>query len=239
MRILIVEDDAALARGIVTSLRLSGYAVDHEAGGADVLPLLRQEAYAAVLLDIGLPDRSGFEVLRDIRRAGIPVPVLILTARSAVADRVAGLDLGADDYLAKPFDPAELEARVRALVRRGHGKPDPILTCADLVLDRSGQVATLGGHVLPLRKRELAILESLMTRVGRVVSKERLVTEVFGFDEEITPNAIEVYVARLRRHFGASGPRIVTLRGLGYLMEAGGPDRSPSSNPEAGTGEER
>lgn len=140
---------------------------------------------------------------------------------AAVADRVTGLDLGADDYLAKPFDPAELEARVRALVRRGHGRPDPIVSCADLVLDRSGQVATLAGRHLPLRKRELAILESLITRAGRVVSKERLVAEVFGFDEEISPNAIEVYVARLRRHFGAAGPRIVTLRGLGYLMEPG------------------
>ncbi|GJD92598.1 Transcriptional regulatory protein tctD [Methylobacterium hispanicum] len=221
MRILIVEDDAALARGVVASLRLSGFAVDHEASGADVLPLLRQEAYALVVLDLGLPDRSGFEVLREIRRAGLTVPVMILTARAAVADRVTGLDLGADDYLAKPFDPAELEARVRALVRRGHGRPDPIVSCADLVLDRSGQVATLAGRHLPLRKRELAILESLITRAGRVVSKERLVAEVFGFDEEISPNAIEVYVARLRRHFGAAGPRIVTLRGLGYLMEPG------------------
>lgn len=227
MRILIVEDDAALARGIVSSLRLCGFAVDHEASGAEVLPLLRQEAYALVLLDLGLPDRSGFEVLRDIRRAGITVPVLIVTARAAVADRVTGLDLGADDYLAKPFDPAELEARVRALVRRGQGQPDPIVTCADLVFDRSGQIATLGGRVLPLRKRELAILESLITRAGRVVSKDRLVAEVFGFDEEISPNAIEVYVARLRRHFGAGGPRIVTLRGLGYVMEAGGSEEGP------------
>lgn len=223
MRILIVEDDAALARGIVSALRLSGFAVDHEARGADVPALLREEGYALVVLDLGLPDRSGFEVLREIRRAGLAVPVLILTARSAVADRVTGLDLGADDYLTKPFDPAELEARVRALVRRGSGQPDPVVSCADLVLDRSGQVATLGGKVLPLRKRELAILESLITRAGRVVSKERLTAEVFGFDEEISPNAIEVYVARLRRHFGETGPRIVTMRGLGYLLEPGTP----------------
>ncbi|GJD98199.1 response regulator [Methylobacterium isbiliense] len=219
MRILIVEDDAALARGIAASLRLSGFAVDHDPTGADVVHLLRTAAYAAVVLDLGLPGRSGFEVLREIRRAGFPIPVMILTARAAVADRVTGLDLGADDYLAKPFDPAELEARVRALVRRASGQPDPILTCDALVLDRSGQVATLAGKVLPLRKRELAILESLMTRAGRVVSKERLTAEVFGFDEEISPNAIEVYVARLRRHFGETGPRIVTMRGLGYVIE--------------------
>lgn len=223
MRILIVEDDAALARGIVSALRLSGFAVDRAARGAEVLPWLRQETYALVVLDLGLPDCSGFDVLREIRRAGMTVPVMILTARAAVADRVTGLDLGADDYLAKPFDPAELEARVRALVRRGSGQPDPILTCADLVFDRSGQVATLAGRVLPLRKREMAILESLITRVGRVVSKERLTAEVFGFDEEITPNAVEVYVARLRRHLGETGPRIVTMRGLGYLMEPGPP----------------
>ncbi|TGD95317.1 response regulator [Methylobacterium nonmethylotrophicum] len=222
MRILIVEDDEALARGIVASLRLSGFAVDHEAGAAGVLPLLRQEAYAGVLLDLGLPDGSGLSVLREIRRAGLTVPVMILTARASVDDRVAGLDLGADDYLPKPFDPAELEARVRALVRRGRGQPDPIVTCGDLVLDRAGRVASLAGRVLPLRKRELAILESLITRVGRVVSKERLVSEVFGFDEEISPNAIEVYVARLRRQLGPTGPRIVTMRGLGYLMEPGG-----------------
>ena len=114
MRILIVEDDAALARGIVSALRLGGFAVDHAARGAEVLPWLRQESYALVVLDLGLPDRSGFDVLREIRRAGMTVPVMILTARAAVADRVTGLDLGADDYLAKPFDPAELEARVRA-----------------------------------------------------------------------------------------------------------------------------
>jgi DNA-binding response OmpR family regulator len=224
MRILIVEDDAALARGIVAGLRLSGFAVDHEARGADVLDLLRQEAYALVVLDLGLPDRSGFEVLRDIRRAGMIVPVLILTARSAVADRVTGLDLGADDYLAKPFDPAELEARVRALVRRGSGQPAPVLTCADLVYDRSGQVATLAGKVLPLRKRELAILESLISRVGRVVTRERLIAEVFSFDDDVAPNVIEVYIARLRRQLGEAGPRIVTMRGLGYLMEPATPE---------------
>jgi two-component system response regulator TctD len=224
MRILIVEDDEALARGIVASLRLSGFIVDHEAGGSGILPLLGREAYALVVLDLGLPDGSGLAVLREIRRAGLTVPVMILTARASVDDRVAGLDLGADDYLAKPFDPAELEARVRALVRRGRGRPDPIVTCADLVLDRAGQVATLAGRVLPLRKRELAILESLITRAGRVVTKDRLVAEVFGTDEETSPNAIEVYVARLRRHFGPSGPRIVTMRGLGYLIEPGGPE---------------
>ncbi|MFB9266583.1 response regulator [Bradyrhizobium erythrophlei] len=220
MRILIVEDDAALARGIVSSLRLGGYAVDHLSNGADVAHLLRQDVFALVVLDLGLPDQSGFDILREIRRAGLQTPVMILTARSAVADRVRGLDLGADDYLTKPFDPAELEARVRALVRRGSGHPDPILSCGDLVYDRSSQVATLCGKTLPLRKRELAILESLMTRAGKVVSKDRLISEVFGYDEEISPNAIEVYIARLRRCFGESGPRIVTLRGLGYLMES-------------------
>ena len=219
MRILIVEDDAALARGIVSSLRISGFAVDHVDNGSEVLHLLREESYALVVLDLGLPDRSGFDVLRGIRRAGLSTPVMILTARSEISDRVRGLNLGADDYLAKPFDPAELEARVRALVRRGCGQADPILSCAELVYDRSAQVAMLSGKVLSLRKRELAILESLITRAGKIVSKERLTAEVFGFDEEISLNAIEVYVARLRRHLGEAGPRIVTMRGLGYLLE--------------------
>jgi len=219
MRVLLVEDDAALARGIVSSLRLSGYAVDHETDGADVVLLLKQEQFALIVLDLGLPDRPGFDVLREIRRAGDVTPVLILTARSSIADRVRGLDLGADDYLIKPFDPAELEARVRALVRRGSGQPDPIVSCADLQYDRSSKIATLRGEVLPLRKRELAILESLITRAGKVVSKERLIAEVFGFDDDTSPNAVEVYIGRLRRHFGPSGPRIVTMRGLGYLME--------------------
>src|SRR3954447_21008950 len=178
MRILVAEDDAVLAEGVMQTLRQSGYAVDRVQNGAEADSALAANQFDLLILDLGLPKRSGLDVLRRLRATDSRVPVLILTALHGVSDRVRGLDAGADDYLAKPFDPAELEARVRALVRRGIGQPDPILTCADLVYDRSGQIATLAGRVLPLRKREIAILESLMTRVGRVVSKERLTAEV-------------------------------------------------------------
>lgn len=221
MRILIVEDDAALARGLTGALKLAGYAVDHVATGDEAARLERDEPYGLVVLDLGLPDLSGFEVLTRIRRRGSGVPVMILTAREAVADRVKGLDLGADDYLLKPFDPAEFEARVRALVRRGQGSPVPELVCGGLCYDRSTGSVTVNGRALDLRKRELAVLDGLITRAGKVVPKDRLAGEVFGFDEPVAPNAIELYVARLRKKLEPDGPQIRTIRGLGYLMDNG------------------
>ena len=219
MRILIVEDDAALARGLAGTLRLSGFAVDHEADGAEAASLAVSEPYSLVVLDLGLPNLSGFDVLRQVRRSGSKVPVMILTARDAVTDRVKGLDLGADDYLLKPFEVAEFEARVRALVRRGQGLPDPVLTCGPLSLDRAAGVVCLNGQPLILRRRELAVLTGLMTRAGKVVPKERLISEVFGFDEPVAPNALELYVARLRKKLEPDGPQIRTIRGIGYLLE--------------------
>src|SRR3954454_17136122 len=168
MRILIVEDDMALARGLAGSLRLAGYAVDHQADGAEAARTATSEPYVLVVLDLGLPGRSGFEVLQDIRRAGSAVPVMILTARDAVGDRVKGLDLGADDYLLKPFAPGEVEARVRALVRRGEGRPHPVLTCGPLALDHATGTVALDGRPLPLRRRELTVLAVLMARAGKV-----------------------------------------------------------------------
>jgi two-component system response regulator TctD len=220
MRILIVEDDAALARGLMGSLRLAGYAVDHQGDGAEAARLATTEPYALVVLDLGLPGWSGFEVLQDIRRAGSTVPVMILTARDAVGDRVRGLDLGADDYLLKPFAPAEFEARVRALVRRGQGLSNPILTCGPLTLDPATGIVALDGRPLALRRRELTVLAALMPRAGKVVAKDRLIDEVFGFDEPVAPNALELYVARLRKKLEPAGVRIRTIRGLGYLLEA-------------------
>jgi two-component system response regulator TctD len=158
-------------------------------------------------------------VLRQIRVRGCDVPVLILTARDAVADRVKGLDLGADDYLQKPFEPAELEARVRALVRRGMGPRNPVIACGALTLDRSSGAVHLAGRPITLRRRELAVLEGLMTRAGKVVPKEKLSAEVFGFDEPVAPNAIELYIARLRKKLEPDGPQIRTVRGLGYMIE--------------------
>jgi len=218
MRVLLVEDDAGLARGLVAALRLAALAVDHEADGAAAASLAVAEPYSLVVLDLGLPGLSGFEVLRRIRAAGSTVPVMILTARDAVSDRVKGLDLGADDYLLKPFELAELEARVRALIRRGQGSPSPVLTCGALTLDRSTGAVTVNSRPVPLRRRELAVLTALLTRAGTVVPKERLSAEIFGFDEPVAPNALELYVARLRRKLEPDGPEIRTVRGLGYLL---------------------
>jgi DNA-binding response OmpR family regulator len=219
VRILIVEDDAAMARGLAGRLKLSGFAVDIESDGASAAQTALLEPYRLIILDINLPNVSGFEVLHKIRQAGSTVPVMILTARYAVHDKVSGLDLGADDYLSKPFDIAEFDARVRALVRRGQGLPNPTLICGSLVCDRGTGSITLSGKPLELRRREFAVLEVLMTRAGKLVSKERLIAEVFGFDEPVAPNAAELYVARVRQKIGPDGPRIRTVRGLGYLLE--------------------
>ncbi|MET0402016.1 MAG: response regulator transcription factor [Cystobacter sp.] len=220
MRILIVEDNAALARGLTASLKASGFAVDHVTHGVSALDEHRLVPYNLMILDVGLPDLSGFDVLKQLRQRGASIPVLLLTARSAVADRVKGLDLGADDYLLKPFEPEELEARVRALLRRGHGQPAPALSLGGLVFDRSAGTATLHGRPLELRRREWAVLESLMRRAGKVVTKERLGAEVFSHDEPVGPNALEVYVGRLRKKLEPDGPTIRTIRGLGYLLDA-------------------
>ena len=219
MRILIVEDDAVLARGLAASLRLAGFAVDHVADGAEAAAIALEEPYALVILDLGLPGLSGFEVLRHIRAAGSEVAVLILTAQDSVAVCVEGLDLGADDYLQKPFEPAELEARVRALLRRGLGQRNPVITCGALTLDRSSGAVHLAGRPVNLRRRELAVLEGLMTRAGKVVPKDKLAGEIFGFDEPVAPNAIELYIARLRKKLEPEGPQIRTVRGLGYMIE--------------------
>ncbi|MET7247135.1 response regulator transcription factor [Methylobacterium sp. EM32] len=218
MRVLVVEDDAALARGLVAALRAAGHAADHEPDGAAAAGIALSEPYSLIVLDIGLPGLSGFEVLRRIRAVSA-VPVLILTARDGMTDRVRGLDLGADDYLAKPFALPEFEARVRALIRRGQGQRSPVLQCGGLVLDRSSGTVTLAGEVLGLRRRELAVLEVLMAKAGQVVPKERLAGEVFGFDDAVAPNALELYVARLRKKLQPNGPEIRTIRGLGYLLD--------------------
>jgi two-component system response regulator TctD len=218
-RILLIEDDPALQRGLVATLRAQGYAVDSAADGATGLKIALEEPYAALILDVGLPGMSGFEVLKRLRQRGCKTPILILTARDTVQDRVTGLDLGADDYLLKPFEPSELEARLRALLRRSQGDPSPILKIGSLVIDRSLGTVTVNGRPLDLRRREWAVLERLVARPGKLVSKERLTNEVFGFDEPVAPNAIEVYVARLRKKLEPDGPHIRTLRGLGYMLD--------------------
>ncbi len=219
MRILIVEDDPLLSDGLLKSLRRNDFAVDVAHDGEEADHILTVQTYDLVILDLGLPRIDGFEVLRRLRRRGGTAPVLILTARDAVADRVKGLDLGADDYLTKPFELPELEARVRALIRRGQAGGSSILTHGPLALDQAGHRATLDGVPIDLSARELGVLEVLMLRSGRVVNKEQLTSQIYGQDEEVGANAIEVYVHRLRKKLEPAGVVIRTIRGLGYLLE--------------------
>jgi two-component system response regulator TctD len=221
LRILIVEDDAPLARSIAALLRPAGHAIDHVATGADALMVAGDEPYGLIILDVGLPDTDGFAVLEALRRRGERVPILMLTARDALDDRVRGLDLGADDYLRKPFAPEELEARVRALGRRRGGDPVPQIAVGTLVIDRSAGEVRIGGEVLDLRRREWAVLEALASRAGQIVPRDVLLAEVFGFDEPVGGNALEVNITRLRAKLPADGPTIRTVRGLGYLLDAG------------------
>ena len=219
-RVLLVEDDPSLARGIAAILRTAGHTVDIAEDGEGALAMAESEPFALITLDVGLPDMSGFDVLRTLRRSGSKVPVLMLTARDDIADRVTGLDLGADDYLLKPFEPSELEARMRALLRRSQGEASSTITVGKLVIDPARAMAMIGDRTIDLRRREWSVLERLVARVGKVVSKERLTGEVFGYDDPVAPNAVEVYVARLRRKLEPDGPSIRTIRGLGYVLDA-------------------
>ncbi len=219
MRLLIVEDHPILADGLIIALKSAAYAVDHAATGEQADHMLATQHYDAVILDIGLPKLDGYEVLRRMRRKGSKIPVLMLTARDALEDRVKGLDLGADDYLTKPYDLPELEARVRSLIRRGQSGGGADLIHGDLTLDTAGRRATIKGTPLDLSARELGVLEVLMLRVGRVVSKEQLAEQLYGWGEEVGANAIEVYMHRLRKKLEPAGINVRTIRGLGYLLE--------------------
>jgi two-component system OmpR family response regulator len=219
MRILIAEDDAAVAAGLTHSLRRAGYSVDCVGDGAAADVALTTGHFDLLILDVGLPKLSGFEVLKRLRGRDTQIPVLVLTALDGVDDRVRGLDLGADDYLAKPFALKELEARVRALTRRGRVGSSPVLKHGPLVYDQVGKVAHLAGHHLELSAREVALLEIFLRSPGRILSKEQLVEHLCGWDEEVSSNAIEVYVHRLRKKLEVGGVRIATLRGLGYTLE--------------------
>jgi two-component system OmpR family response regulator len=219
MRVLIIEDDPLLADGLTRSLRQSDFAVDCVTDGERADHVLATQHYDLVILDLGLPKVDGFEVLKRLRRRGATVPVLVLTARDALADRVKGLDLGADDYLTKPFDLPELEARARALIRRGQSGGSSLLTHGPLTLDTSGRRAMLAGTALELSAREFGVLEVLMLRSGRVVNKDQLAEQLYSWEDEVGSNAIEVYVHRLRKKLEPAGVAIRTIRGLGYLLE--------------------
>jgi two-component system, OmpR family, response regulator len=219
LRILVAEDDATLADGVLRSLRQSGYAVDWVKNGAEADSALETNEFDLLILDLGLPRKSGLEVLKQLRARDSRVPVLILTGLDGVNDRVRGLDAGADDYLAKPFDLAELEARVRALVRRGMAGAPTLLRHGALTYDQVGKVARLDGQPLDLSAREVSLLEIFLQRAGRLVSKDQLVSHLCEWGEEVSANAIEVYVHRLRKKLDPGGVRIGTVRGLGYSLE--------------------
>ncbi len=221
MKLLLAEDDMVLRDGLTRSLQQAGYAVDNARNGLDADHALSFQNYDLLILDLGLPKLDGFEVLRRFRAHNQATPVLILTAKDAVEDRVAGLDLGADDYLTKPFDLAELEARVRALVRRGQGAHSNLLKHGRLAFNIVGRRVHIDENPLELSARELGVLEILMLKAGQVVSKEQLAEKLCSWDEEIGPNAIEVYVHRLRKKLEPADIEIRTIRGLGYLLEKG------------------
>jgi two-component system OmpR family response regulator len=219
MRIFIVEDDLVLADGLKNSLMQSGYAVDLVTNGADADGVLTYQTFDLVLLDLGLPKLGGFEVLKRMRSRGNKTPVLILTANDGLDDRVKGLDLGADDYLSKPFILAELEARVRALIRRGLAGSSSIITVGNLQLDTVNHAAAYNNTSLNLSARELAVLEILMLKTGKVVNKEQMLEKLCNFDDDISDNALEVYMHRLRKKLDHSDISIRTIRGLGYMLE--------------------
>jgi len=218
MRILLVEDDATLGDAVNRSLIKSGYAVDWARDGNEADLALHSQVYEAVVLDLGLPRIDGFEVLRRLRSRKINTPVIILTARDSVDDKVKGLDLGADDYLSKPFKLPELEARLRAHIRRSHAVTTSSIKHGALSFDTTDRLVTVHGETLDFSPRELSVLETLLLRVGRVVSKDSLVENLCNWNEDVGSNAIEVYVHRLRKKLEPYGINIQTVRGLGYLL---------------------
>lgn len=220
MRVLLVEDDPALANTISRALQgQAGAQVDWTARGEPVVNSLNSDPYDLLVLDVGLPGIDGFEVLRRVRAAGQRLPVLVLTGREAIDDRVHGLELGADDYMVKPFALPEMVARAKALVRRGRGLVDNQIRVARVELDMSAHRAWVGEKEIDLPSREWQLLEYLLSHVGKVVSKDHLVSSLSGWEGDVSENAVEVYVSRLRAKLADSGLRIRTVRGFGYLLE--------------------
>jgi two-component system OmpR family response regulator/two-component system response regulator QseB len=219
MRILLAEDDPLLGDGLRAGLRQQGFQVDWVRDGAAAERELRAQSYAAAVLDLGLPMKQGLDVLAALRRAGATLPVLVLTARDAVADRVRGLDSGADDYVVKPVDLAELAARLRALVRRAHGQPQEALEAQGVVLDPAARRVTRNGSPVSLAGREFDLLHVLMLNAERVMSREQLEQQLYSWGREVESNAVEVHVHHLRRKLGPS--LIETVRGVGYVLRRG------------------
>jgi len=216
MRILLVEDDAMIGAAVRQGLSQDGYVVDWVRDAAEAEAALELQPYEVVLLDLGLPDRSGLEVLANLRHNGGAAAVVILTARDAVADRIAGLDTGADDYLVKPFDLDELSARIRAVQRRRQGRAEPLLVHGELRLNPASRECFCRGNPISLSAKEFTLLEALMQRPGAILSRAQLEERLYGWGDEIESNAVEVHICNLRKKLGAETIR--TLRGVGYLL---------------------
>ena len=217
MRILLAEDDSLLGDGLRAGLRQLGFLVDWVRDGEAAERELRAQAYEAAVLDLGLPRKDGLNVLADIRRSGILTPVLVLTARDAVPDRIRGLDVGADDYVVKPVDLHELAARLRALVRRAHGQPQECLSAQDVVLDPASRSVRQAGEPVTLSTREFDLLQAFMLGADRVLSREQLEQQLYSWGQEVESNAIEVHIHNLRRKLGPA--LIYTVRGVGYMLQ--------------------
>lgn len=216
MRLLLVEDDAMLGDGVRAGLTLDGFTVDWVQDGVAAQLAIQAEPYALVILDLGLPKLAGLDLLKQLRQSGNTVPILILTARDTVADRVRGLDSGADDYLIKPFDLDELAARIRALLRRNTGRATPQIRHGDIVLDPAAHTVTASNTPVELSAREFAVLQALLESTGRVLSREQLEQQLYGWNDEVESNAVEVHIHHLRKKLGAD--LIRTIRGVGYMV---------------------
>ncbi|WP_282121206.1 response regulator transcription factor [Ruegeria atlantica] len=219
MKFLLVEDNLDLANAISSRMQLDGHVVDHAANLEDARAFVATEEYDLILLDIMLPDGDGREFLRQHRASRLDTPVIVLTARSQVSDRIGSLDLGADDYVTKPFDHAELEARCRAVLRRKSGSSKSTIEVGGIIFDPVAGHLTVDGVTLSLRNRELRMIELFINAPGQVFSKQKLADRLFSYDDNVSDNAIEVYVGRLRKHLEKSRMKITTLRGLGYRLD--------------------
>lgn len=218
MRLLLVEDHPELAALVIRSLTHSGFIVDHAPDGESALSMIGTATYDVILLDLSLGRTDGLDVLRTARARHVTTLILILTARSEVSDRILGLDMGADDYMAKPFDMGELEARIKAQLRRRQGG-QPLKTYGGLSFDTAERSFSCGGQALTLSRRELAVLEALFLRAGRVATRDVLFQCVFSIDDEVNPETIELYVSRVRKKLKPAGLVITAVRGVGYLLE--------------------
>ena len=219
MRILIVEDNLVLADKIAAALRQTDHAVDLVHDGEDALRLVLQETFDLLILDLSLPGLDGIEILKTVRARKINLPVMILTARGNLDERVAGLDAGADDYMVKPFELSELEARARALLRRNIGQRNPAITVGKLTFNSVDRSVTIDGQPASLTPRERGVLEILLLNVSQVISKEKIALHLFGFDDEASVKSIELYISRLRKKIASGDVEVRTIRGLGYMID--------------------